>query len=401
MDTIAGYTVLEQINQGERTAIYRVQNPQNKQTFVLKLPASNYPSVRDNARLRHEYIIAKNLTAVEGVVHVYALQHAGNGLALVQEDFGAMSLDAFMEGRPLPIAQFLEIALQLVRVLQALHLKNIIHKDLKPQNIIIDPDTLEVRLTDFGIATQLSQESQTVRNVQTFEGSPAYASPEQSGRMNRTLDYRSDFYSLGVTFYEMLTGDVPFKANNFLEVIHAHIARRPLSPTAINPTVPPLLADITLKLMAKTAEERYQSAYGLLSDLATCQQQWQQHGRIEPFPLAQNDLADHFRIPQKLYGRAAEIEQLITAFEQVANGHQLLMIVTGQGGIGKSALVHEVHKPIVQQRGYYIEGKFDQLARNIPFNALIQAFAELVRQLLTESQTEITVWKTKLLDALG
>ncbi|HEY9704753.1 MAG TPA: serine/threonine-protein kinase PknK, partial [Allocoleopsis sp.] len=296
-----------------------------------------------------------------------------------------------------------------------------------PANIVIQPHTQEVKIIDFGISTKLTRENPTLKNPNVLEGTLAYISPEQTGRMNRSLDYRTDFYSLGVTFYEMLTGKLPFNTEDDLELVHCHIAKQPLSPAEFNPLIPPVISNIVMKLMAKNAEDRYQSAWGLKADLETCLQQLQSTGNIDDFILGIQDISDKFQIPQKLYGRDTEINTLLTAFERVSNppqppfdyavsersrttaqalergdlGGSELMLIAGYSGIGKSALVQEIYKPITEKRGYFIAGKFDQFQRNIPYSAIISAFEQLVKQILTESDVKLQIWKEKLLTALG
>ncbi len=282
------------------------------------------------------------------------------------------------------------------------HQQQIIHKDINPSNLVLNPNTQELKLIDFGISTQLSRENPTFRNPNLLEGTLLYIAPEQTGRMNRSVDYRSDFYSLGATFYELLTGRVPFPSDDPLALVHSHIAQQPIPPHQINPEIPEAISHIILKLMSKNAEDRYQSAYGLKRDLEECLRQWQTTEQIQPFPLATQDSSARFQLPQKLYGRQQEIAELLSGFERVCSGGQTeLMLVAGYSGIGKSALVQEVYKPITRQRGYFISGKFDQLQRDIPYASLVQAFRSLILQLLTESATEIATWREKLLTALG
>ncbi|HEY0737821.1 MAG TPA: AAA family ATPase, partial [Herpetosiphonaceae bacterium] len=293
------------------------------------------------------------------------------------------------------------IAIQLADILGAVHQKGIIHKDIKPQNIIYNPKTSQVKLTDFAISTLLSQESQQPTNTRNLEGSLPYMSPEQTGRMNRAVDYRSDCYSLGVTFYELLTGDLPFQASDPIELVHAHIARMPVPPHEVKPAIPRAISDIVMKLLAKTAEDRYQNAYGLKTDLQHCLDQWSTTGRIDPFPLGVHDTSGLFHIPQKLYGRETEIQTLLSAFEMVSTGVTEIVLVAGQSGTGKSVLVHEIQKPVAQQRGYFLTGKFDQHKRNVPYSGFIQAFQELIRHILSESAERINDWNTQLIAALG
>ncbi len=278
----------------------------------------------------------------------------------------------------------------------------IIHKDINPANIVFNPETKERKIIDFGIATQLSRENPTLKNPKVLEGTLAYISPEQTGRMNRSLDYRTDFYSLGVTFYELLTKQLPYPTEDALELVHSHLAKQPISPSEIDPSIPLIISEILLKLMAKNAEEGYQSAYGLKADLEECRPQLEERGNIVSFPLGQQDISDRFSLTQKLYGREEEIATLLTAFERVAEtGKVELMMVAGYADIRKSSLVRELYKPITARRGYFISGKFDQFQRNIPYAAIVGAFGGLIRQLLGESEEQLQVWREKLLKALG
>ncbi|WP_442936894.1 AAA family ATPase [Nostoc sp.] len=285
-------------------------------------------------------------------------------------------------------------------MLDILYRERIIHKDIKPANILINPETKQVKLIDFSIASLLPRETQTLINPNVLEGTLAYISPEQTGRMNRGIDYRTDFYSVGVTFYELLTGKLPFASNDPMELVHCHIAKMPMA-LENREEIPQVLCDIVMKLMAKNAEDRYQSALGLKFDLENCLHQLQVDGIIKGFEIASRDVCDRFIIPDKLYGRETEVETLLQAFERVCLGATEMMLVAGFSGIGKTAVVNEVHKPIVRQRGYFIKGKFDQFQRNIPFSAFVQAFRDLMEQLLTESDVQIQQWKNQILSAVG
>lgn len=398
---LPGYNFIEVLHEGVNTVIYRASK-QSDQTFVIvKALKAEYPSLEELTRLRHEYKISQITVDIEGIVKSLALENHHNGLALILADFGAESLKKYISDRQLSLTEFLKIAIQLASTLTQLHQAKIIHKDIKPDNIVINPETGQVRIIDFSIASRLEKENQSISNPNLLEGTLAYMSPEQTGRMNRSIDYRTDFYSLGITFYQMLTGSLPFNAADPLEFVHCHIAKTPILPQELNPKIPPAVSDIVMKLLAKTAEDRYQSSLGLKADLETCLTQLQTDGKISHFLVGQLDLSSQFSIPQKLYGRETEVASLLEAFERVSSGTTEMMLVSGYSGIGKSCLVYEVHKPIVRQRGYFISGKFDQFKRNIPFASLIQAFQDLMRQLLTETDDQIAVWKSKLINALG
>ncbi len=422
---ISGYSILEQVYCGSRTLVYRGIREKDSLPVVIKILASKYPSFSELLQFRNQYAIIINLN-IPGIVHPLSLESYGNSCILVMEDFGGVSLNEYainigsqsVVNSPVVFLQeFLSVALQLVDILHELYQNKIIHKDIKPANILINPENKQVKLIDFSIASLLPRETQEIKNPNVLEGTLAYISPEQTGRMNRGIDYRSDFYSLGVTFYQLLTGELPFNSEDAMELVHCHIAKNPpeMKPHPSlgkqrEQEIPQVFSDIVMKLMAKNAEDRYQSALGLKHDLEFCLKQLKETGDIKDFRIAQRDSCDRFIIPEKLYGRENEVEQLLAAFNRVAGispgnnrhkSHSELMLVAGFSGIGKTAVVKEVHKPIVKQRGYFIQGKFDQFNRNIPLDAFVQAFRDLMGQLLTESEENIQQWQDKLLQALG
>jgi predicted ATPase/signal transduction histidine kinase/tRNA A-37 threonylcarbamoyl transferase component Bud32 len=472
MITLQGYRILVQLYESANSVVYRAMREQDNQSVILKVLKEDYPTVQELTRYKQEYEIIRSLN-LDGVVKAYGMEPCQRSLAIILEDFGASSLkqlmnDSFGAKAFVPLPQFLPIAIKTAEILGHIHSSNVIHKDINPANIVLNPETGQLKIIDFGISSQLTRENPTLKNPNVLEGTLAYMSPEQTGRTNRSLDYRTDFYSLGVTFYELLTGQLPFETADALELVHCHIAKVPMSPHEVNLEIPKTVSDIVMKLMAKTAEERYQSAFGIKADLELCLTHLQPDGEISEFPLACFDISDKFHIPQKLYGREAEVETLLAAFERVASGaggsvrtgladnlvgkqtsyqqnppsecdnlpltnsqskiqnpgHYLrsevssnpdfvplryhapkskieLMLVAGYSGIGKSALVAEIHKPITEKRGYFIWGKFDQFQRNIPYSAVVSAFKELVRQLLTESEEQLNQWREKLLTAFG
>ncbi|MFW9263159.1 AAA family ATPase [Nostoc sp. CALU 546] len=414
MVSIPGYHVSKELYNGSRTLVYRANRETDQKSVVIKLMKTAYPSFSELVQFRNQFTIAKNLN-LPGIIQTYSLEPYQNGYALVMEDFGGISLKEWgvgsrewgVGGRVESLMEFLQIAIALCNTLDILIRHRIIHKDIKPANILINPETKQVKLIDFSIASLLPRETQSLMSPNVLEGTLGYLSPEQTGRMNRGIDYRTDFYSLGVTFYELLTGQLPFQSHESMELIHCHIAKLPPllgergEGTGNREEIPQVLCDIVMKLMAKNAEDRYQSALGLKYDLENCLHQLKETGKIVSFPIAQRDVCDRFIIPEKLYGREHEVETLLKAFDRVTNNQTELMLVAGFSGIGKTALVNEVHKPIVRQRGYFIKGKFDQFNRNIPFSAFVLAFRDLMGQLLSESDVQLSTWKNKILQVLG
>ena len=391
--TLPGYQLTKKIHDSLNTVVYRGQRLSDRQAVVIKFLKSEYPSFSLLVQFRNQYTITKNLD-VPGVIQPLALENYRNGYALVMKDWGDISLADYIADQALDLDQFFNIGVQIAHILELLYDRRIIHKDIKPQNLLIHPVTKAVKLIDFSIASLLPKENQ--RHPQALEGTLAYMSPEQTGRMNRGIDYRTDFYSLGVTFYKLLTGQLPFQSSDPMELVHCHLARQPSPPAQLNPDVPQVVSDLVMKLMAKTAEDRYQSAAGIRHDLECLRGSSQ-----GDFLLAQQDRCDRFIIPEKLYGRQAEVAALLEAFERVAQGTTELLMVAGFSGVGKTAVINEVHKPIVRQRGYFIKGKFEQFGRNIPFLGFVQAFRDLMGQLLTETDAQIQQWRTRILSALG
>ena len=405
--TLPGYHLGENLYQGTRTLVYRGTRTTDSQTVIIKLLRNEYPTFAELAQFRNQYAITKNLN-LSGIVQPLALENYGNGYALVMPSQGYISLGQWQQGS-LNMGDFLSIALQLADILHQLDRHRVIHKDIKPANILIHPQTKHVQLIDFSISSRLPKETQEISSPNTLEGTLAYLSPEQTGRMNRGIDYRSDFYSLGVTFYELLTGELPFHCDDPMELVHCHLARCPMPPDMRKNEIPQILSQLVLKLMAKNAEDRYQSALGLKYDLEKCLVQWKETSHIEPFELGERDICDRFIIPEQLYGREAEVERLLAAFgrvaspleNRVAEGNTEMMLVAGFSGIGKTAVINEIHKPITRQQGYFIQGKFDQFNRNVPLSAFVQAFRSLIKQLLGESDAALAMWKADILDAVG
>ena len=405
---LTGYQITNLLYDGTRTQVYRGSIIEGAKLVILKKLRKEYPTFNEILQFRHQYVLTKNLD-ISGIVRPITLEKDGNSYVLIMEDVGGISLSQYTENCPLNLDEFFPVVIAIIEILGNIHQKRIIHKDIKPANILINPETKEIFIIDFSIASLLPKETQQLQNPDRLEGTLAYISPEQTGRMNRGIDYRSDFYGLGVTIYQLLTGELPFKSEEPMELIHYHIARPPIPPHLVNSEIPQTLSEIAMKLMRKTPEERYQSAYGIKHDLEVCWQQWQTSATVGLFDLGTRDISDRFCVPEKLYGREAEVQALLDAFDRVANplqpaqpgGQVEMILVAGFSGIGKTAIVNEVHKPIVRQRGYFIKGKFDQFQRNIPFSALVIALRDLMTQLLGESEGAIARWKEKILAALG
>src|SRR6202048_3488231 len=386
---------------GERVFCRKDSQADGYRAAVLAvLPAAEHPTPATLDRLAREYELKDELDGAWAVRPLELVRERGR-IMLVLEDTGSEPLDP-LRGLPVGRGIFLRIAIAVAAALTQVHRRGLVHKDIKPTNILVNRMTGEVRLTGFGIASRLPRERQAPAPPESIAGTLAYMAPEQTGRMNRSIDARSDLYALGVTLYQMLTGSLPFTASDPMEWAHAHIARKPMPPSERLETVPAVVSALILKLLAKTAEERYQTAAGLERDLRHCLAAWEAQHPIDAFPLGLKDTSDRLLIPEKLYGREREIETLLAAFDRVVtSGRPELVLVSGYSGIGKSAVVNELHKALVPPRGLFASGKFDQYKRDIPYATLAQAFQSLVRPLLSKSDAELTSWRHALLEALG
>src|ERR1700733_12990608 len=394
--------VLEVLRRDEEFILYRGvhSNDSGLPSFLMLTPASMRPVPETLKKIEHEYSLRDELDSV-WAVGPSALSEQRGRTTLVLEDPGGETLDRFLSG-PMEMTQFLRFAVGLARALSGLHKRELIHKDVKPANVLVDAATGQVRLIGFGIASRLPRERQAPEPPEFIAGTLAYMAPEQTGRMNRSIDSRSDLYAFGVTLYEMLTGTLPFTASDPMELVHCHIARQPTPPCERHKGAPRAVSAIIMKLLAKTAEERYQTAGGVESDLRRCLAEWETQHRIGRLPLGAHDASDRLLIPENLYGREREIEALIAVFDRVvALDIPELVLVSGYSGIGKSSVVNELHKVLVPPRGLFASGKFDQYRRDIPYATLAQAFQSLVRSLLTQSEAELGQWRDSLSEALG
>ena len=362
--------------------------------ILLVVPDLEGP--KSSKRLEHELALQAELEA-DWAAQPVALTRYEERTALALKDPGGEPLERLI-GPPLDATRFLQIAIALVEAVRRAHEQGLIHRDIKPANILFDPVGCKAWLTGFGIASRLAREHQLPEPPDVIAGTLAYMAPEQTGRMNRATDSRSDLYALGVTFYELLTGTLPFTATDPIELIHCHIAREPAPPSR----VPEQISSIVMKLLAKAAEDRYQTAAGLEVDLRTCLAAQEKTGRIEPFQLAGRDAPDRLLVPERLYGRDSQVSSLLESFDKVAtSGQTHLVLVSGYSGIGKSSVVNELHKVIVLPRGIFISGKFDQRSRDIPYSTVAEAFQALIRQILNGNESDIARWRDTVLEAVG
>ncbi len=395
MIDIPGYKIIEEIGESQKTAVYRAASEKNSKTVIIK--TSPDPGLSLSA-FKREYDISRNLN-LDGIVRIDRMEKFQGGLALIMEDFGAVSLKKILLANAADPARQLRIAVKVAEILGRIHARQIIHGDLKPANILVNLKTGEVKLT--GLKHSRDDQADETPQTPFIAGTLAYMSPEQTGRMNRIIDYRTDFYSLGVTFYEMLSGELPFNSNEPIEIIYGHIAKAPHFLSTLDAQIPDVVARIVEKLLAKNPEDRYQSAYGLKSDLEKCLSMLEEHGRIASFPIAENDVAESLNIPHKIYGREREKAMLEQAYDRIARGKSELVVISGAAGAGKTTLIRETFRSTIPQGAFFIEGKYDLISREIPYSAIIRALSGLIQQLLTESPEKLAGWRERLQAALG
>src|SRR5438034_6208032 len=402
MMDLLDYT-LEPLHEDGQVILYRAvhASPADAvaRSVLVVRPADEYVSPATLARLEHEYSLASELDPRWAVRPVKLERYRGRAV-LVLEDPGGEPL-ARLLGTPIEVGTFLRLAISIAGAVGSLHAAGLIHKDIKPTNVLIHSATGAVWLTGFGIASRLRRERQSPEPPEIIAGTLAYMAPEQTGRMNRSIDSRSDLYAFGIMLYEMLTGGLPFSASDPMEWVHCHVARQPVPPSERLPGVPGSVSAIIMKLLAKTAEERYQTTAGVERDLRRCLAGCDVRRRIAEFPLGEHDTPDRLLIPEKLYGRAREVETLLASFDRIVNsGRPELVLVSGYSGIGKSAVVNELHKALVPPRGLFASGKFDQNKRDIPYATLARAFRSLIRPLLSKNEEELSKWRDALREAL-
>ena len=405
MDLLPGYQISGTLHASARTLVYRARREEDGLAVVLKTFQRGVPMTEAQGQARHEYRLLRSLSGA-GVIAVHGLDSQREIPWLVLEDFGGESLNRLLCSRTFSLLERLRIAIETSRIVGEIHAGHVVHKAINPSHIVVNPITGALKLIGFGQAVIFSPEQPALPSPTVLDGNLAYFSPEQTGRMNRLLDYRSDFYSLGVTLYQLFGHALPFADTDPLDLVHCHIAKTPPPLAKINPDIPQPLAEIIAKLLAKNPEDRYQSAWGIRTDLTQCLPLAKKADLASTttashkFVLARYDVPSCFHIPQKLYGRENEIDTLLAAFARVATGQKEMLLVSGYSGIGKTILVREIHNPVIRQHGYFISGKFDALQRT-PYAAVLTAFRELVRQLLSESDSRLAQWRNKLTATLG
>lgn len=401
---ISDYSSLTPLEKRASSVLYAARSRGDGPGVLIKTLPGAHPPARDVQRMEREYRLLRDFDGSAGVLPVLALVRHGHGVpAIVSPASGALLSQLIADGahREWPLDRVVRLAIRLAEALDVVHGRNMVHKNVAPRSIVVDTRDWSVRLLNFEIATVLSRERQERRISSYLEGSLPYISPEQTGRMSHDVDYRSDFYSLGMVLYELMSGRHPFEASSTLEWVHAHIGRTPHPPGDEDRPAPRPLAEIALRLIAKNPEDRYQSSYGLLRDLRECERQLAKTGRIAPFMIAQDDVTETFRVPQALVGRDAERDELLRLFERVRRGASEICLISGYSGIGKSALVDALQNPVLRARGYFLRGKFEQFKRAEPYAAISTAVSGLVREWLTEPSERLTFWRETLIGALG
>lgn len=394
------YELIDLLHEGKHTSIYRGRKIDSSSFVILKILKKDSLHPHYVSQLQHEYEISRKLKTPYTLT-VYGFEQVMGSFALVMEDVSGVSLGSSIDLQTMLFEDYLQIAIDISTALGMIHQDNVIHKDIKPHNILVNTNDGLVKIIDFSLSTQLSHEVQQIISPDLLEGTLAYISPEQTGRMNRAIDYRTDIYSFGVLLYQMFTKKLPFKANTAMEMVHQQIASIPVPPHEVNPTIPKSLSLIILKCLAKRAEDRYHSAYGLKNDLMRCLQEWKSDKNVSLFFPGLQDVYDHFQVTQKLYGRNKEIKFILKNFEEASRGESRVLFLKGYSGVGKTSLINEIYKPIIERKGYFISGKCEQFKQNSSYYCLIQAFQNLIQQLLAESDAQLLEWKNQLLNALS
>ncbi|MEN8905938.1 MAG: AAA family ATPase, partial [Clostridiales bacterium] len=357
------------------------------------------PNLEDIEKLRSEFFI-NDILSNDSIIKVEEIVEEKEKYFLVLEHFEGELLSNYIKKRILNLKQFLMMAIKIVDALGVIHKSNVIHKDINPNNIVFNSEICEIKITGFDISS-LFTEYENIEKLNKIEGTLPYISPEQTGRLNMRIDYRTDYYSLGIVFFEMLTGILPYKFVDELELINCHLAKKPIKLTETREDIPSILEKIIFKLMEKNPEDRYQSIYGLKNDLEKCILDLSQTGKIEDFIIGTKDISNVFLISQHLYGRESEKNRLKSAFSNTIGKKGNLIVVSGSTGIGKSVLVNEIKKMVVENEGYFISGKYEQNKNNEPYFAIVNSFNSLINQVLLENEEHINLWKKKISNSIG
>ncbi|HZV71711.1 MAG TPA: AAA family ATPase [Saprospiraceae bacterium] len=391
--------LLEKIYESGNATVYKKIDGDNH-AVTIKLLKTDFANPKQILKFNNEYSILADLD-IPGIKKVISKGIYQGAPSIVSDYFDGITLRKYFTQTPFNLEDRLKISAQIAHILGLIHQKNIIHRDLTSDNILINAESLEINIVDFGQSIKIDVKTIHLSNPDQLEGTLSYFSPEQTGRMNRILDYRSDLYSVGVILYELFTGHLPFEIKDPLKLIHSHLALYPVQPHELNPELPMQVSRIIRVLLSKNAEDRYQSGFGLEADLKHCIQLLQETGKIAEFEISHNKVFTKFQIPQKLYGREPEAAHLLQAFEEVTDGKGKMILVSGYSGVGKTALVNEIHKPITAKRGNFIRGKFDQYNRSVPYSAFTQALNEYCQLILTEPDEQLHYLRKKISEALG
>ncbi|MBK8393926.1 MAG: AAA family ATPase [Leptospiraceae bacterium] len=397
---IKGYSIKENIYSGEKTNVYRAVKDQKP--VIIKILQNDFPSISELDTFTQESQIVQILKG-KWIVKFICIEKFKNRFAIVFDDIGATALSNLIKEKgKYSLSEGIDIALKIVYAMEEIHNSKIIHRDIKPHNIVLNETTGELNIIDFGTASLVHLQNSFIPITSSLEGTLAYISPEQTGRMNRSVDYRTDFYSLGVTLYQIFTGELPFIFSDPMELIHAHIAKQPLSPFEKN-TTPRILSEIIMKLLEKNPDDRYQSIFGLLYDLEWCRDNLLNSSYLEDidFLVGKKDIVGKFKVPDKLYGRTKELSRIVKAYKRISDGNRELIIISGRSGVGKSVLAHEIKNLLKEQKGYFSFGKYEQSTKFIPFKAITQSLDGLIEQILMGSATTISIWKERILEAVG
>ncbi|HMA86978.1 MAG TPA: AAA family ATPase [Desulfosalsimonadaceae bacterium] len=400
MEAIQNYKIIKKIQECPNAALFTGEAADTRQPVFIELVDATHAAPSEIARCKYELEKIKAVDS-QGIFHPYEIFDHQNYIAVIAEPFSGSPLHQRFKPGQVPIPALLTLALHLSRILSEIHSQGIFHHALTPDAVLCHSSGDELKICGFGALRRLARIDNRIYDPWIIRHVLPYMAPEQTGRMNATVDSRADLYALGVVLYELSTGAPPFVSEDPVEIFHGHIARQPASPAEKNTATPDAVSKIIMKLLSKTPEDRYQSGYGAMADVRECLDQLEELGEIRGVALAHQDHRMGFYLPEKLYGRKSEIEQLMKIFDQAAGGGREIFLVSGRPGMGKSSLIHEIQKPVLARRAYFISGAADPYKSDIPYYPIIAAFKGFARQLLCESDTRIESWKNQILSAVG